>query len=368
MKKAAFIGIFVLAAASFFAINSNLKDKNTLEPFVAEAQEETEVEDAQAQKIDDPDIPEIRADLNLQPGSRIAVVSKSTQGEFWNLVLQGMQTAIDHVNDVYGFEKENKITFTFEGSENEQDIENQINTMDAVIAENPDVLCISAGDMQACQAQLEAATENGIPVVVFDSNVNDTTLVSAYRGTDNLEVGRIAAEKLSEAIGESGQIAIFSVNEKTTSIQERIQGFKNFYTEYENVEIVENIYENSEEDVVEVMKEVLVSYPDLKGVFCTNATIAEKYLSIQQEEGHDVKMVGVDGTKAQLQAIKDGKEIGVVSQHAFAIGYQTMAAALECSTPESIDQVEKRKILQPKWIDSGNMELPENAPYMYNIQ
>ena len=67
--------------------------------------------------------------------------------------------------------KDDQITMTFEGPDNEEDVETQINTMDAVIAENPDVLCISASDMDSCEAQLEAAKENGIPVIAFDSNV-----------------------------------------------------------------------------------------------------------------------------------------------------------------------------------------------------
>ena len=44
---------------------------------------------------------------------------------------------------------------TFEGPDNEEDVESQINTIDAVIAENPDVLCISASDMDSCQDSLK---------------------------------------------------------------------------------------------------------------------------------------------------------------------------------------------------------------------
>lgn len=86
---------------------------------------------------------------------------------------------------------------TFEGPDNEEDVETQINTIDAVIAENPDVLCISASDMDSCEAQLEAAKENGIPVIAFDSNVAEKKLVKAYRGTDNVQVGKMAAYQLA---------------------------------------------------------------------------------------------------------------------------------------------------------------------------
>ena len=53
--------------------------------------------------------------------------------------------------------KTKQITMTFEGPDDEEDVESQINTLDAVIAENPSVVCLSAGDMDSCQAQLEAA-------------------------------------------------------------------------------------------------------------------------------------------------------------------------------------------------------------------
>lgn len=97
---------------------------------------------------------------------------------------------------------------TFEGPDDEEDVESQINTLDAVIAENPSVVCLSAGDVDSCQAQLEAAKENGIPVVAFDSNVSDTKLVRAFRGTDNTQIGEYAAYKLGSAI-ENGKCGCF---------------------------------------------------------------------------------------------------------------------------------------------------------------
>lgn len=122
----------------------------------------TEVEEEKS-----PLIPEIDDTLSIEEGARIAVVSKSKKGEFWNKVKEGMEAAVKDVNEAYGFKKDKQITMTFEGPDDEEDVESQINTLDAVIAENPSVVCLSAGDMDSCQAQLEAAKENGIPVVAF---------------------------------------------------------------------------------------------------------------------------------------------------------------------------------------------------------
>ena len=53
--------------------------------------------------------------------------------------------------------------------------------------------------MESCQAQLETAEENGIPVVVLDSGVVTGT-VDSVCSTDNKAAGADAAKKLAEAV------------------------------------------------------------------------------------------------------------------------------------------------------------------------
>ena len=256
---------------------------------------------------------------------------------------------------------------TFEGPSDEQDIETQVNTLDAVIAENPTVLCMSAGDIESCQAQLEAASENGIPVVVFDSNVSDDELVAAFRGTDNAYAGKLAAEKLADAIGESGKIAVFSAQEKTESSQKRVEGFKEALADYEEISIVSELYTDKVNDMSEAMADVLRRYPDLDGVFCTNEDVADMYLGLDKGENTPV-MVGVDATSVQQKAITDGQELGTVSQDPYDIGYQTIiAAARAMSTdPAQAASVEKNVLLEPKWIDASNIDDASNGNYLYS--
>ena len=52
------------------------------------------------------------------------------------------------------FSSDDEIFYDFRGPSDEQDIETQVNTLDAVIAENPTVLCMSAGDIESCQHSL----------------------------------------------------------------------------------------------------------------------------------------------------------------------------------------------------------------------
>ena len=346
---------------------SKAEVEETIQPLVADAIEES---DSEAEAVDEQDesplIPEIDTDVKIKAGSRIAVVSKSVKGEYWKMVKKGMEDAVKAINDAYGFKKDDQITMTFEGPDNEEDVESQINTIDAVIAENPDVLCISASDMDSCQAQLEAAKENEIPVVAFDSNVSEKKLVKAYRGTDNVQVGKMAAYQLGSALGKMGKVAVFSAQQKTKSVQDRVDGFMNNIQKYGDIEVVEVIYSDQVDDMETAMKEVLDKYPALDGVFCTNADVTELYLGLEKSDAGDAPaLVGVDATTKQQEAIRNGEEIGCVSQQSYAMGYQTIWTAAETTAPKKSVTIEKNLLLNPAWIDSESVDDPDSSAYLY---
>lgn len=367
MKKTAVAAAAILTAMSMLAGCSREEVEKAIQPLVADVQETTEAEEMEESAEEEiPAIPEIDTSIPITAGARIAVVSKSTKGQFWDIVRKGMEEAVEAVNTAYGYEKDEQITMTFEGPDNEQNVGDQINIIDAVIAENPDVLCISAGDMDSCLAQLEAAKENGIPVVVFDSNVTETKLIRAFRATNNTLVGELAAVQLGSAIGKMGRVAVFSAQEKTQSAKNRTEGFLEKISNYTDIEVVEVVYEDQVENMTEAMQSVLDKYPELDGVFCTNANVAEEYLDMEKDdENKRIAMVGVDATTRQQEAIRNGEEIGVVSQQPYAIGYQTMWTAIQATAPRKKVKIQKRVLLDPAWIDTKNIDNPEYSDYIY---
>ena len=367
MKRAVVAAISLMTGLTMLTGCSKAEVEETIQPLVADAIKES---DSEAEAVDEQDesplIPEIDTDVKIEAGSRIAVVSKSVKGEYWKMVKKGMEDAVKAINDAYGFKKDDQITMTFEGPDNEEDVESQINTIDAVIAENPDVLCISASDMDSCQAQLEAAKENEIPVVAFDSNVSEKKLVKAYRGTDNVQVGKMAAYQLGSALGKMGKVAVFSAQQKTKSVQDRVDGFMNNIQKYGDIEVVEVIYSDQVDDMETAMKEVLDKYPALDGVFCTNADVTELYLGLEKSDAGDAPaLVGVDATTKQQEAIRNGEEIGCVSQQSYAMGYQTIWTAAETTAPKKSVTIEKNLLLNPAWIDSESVDDPDSSAYLY---
>lgn len=301
-------------------------------------------------------------ELNPEPGSHIAVVVKNTKSSFWNSVKKGMDQAVKDLNQKMGYKGEDKIKISFEGPTEETDVESQINIIDAVLSENPSVLCLAAIDMESCQAQLEAAAENDIPVVVLDSGVQ-SDLVNSVCATDNYTLGTEAAKKLAEVIGGQGQIAVMTHVAASQTSRDRETGFMETITNnYPEIEIVNISHENPETSMTEMAEAVLKLYPDVKGYFGTNEHAANAVLDAVSASGREIVVLGIDAGKKQIDAVKKGTEIGTFVQNSYGMGYATIVAAMRADL-----ELENDVFINCgyQWIDGSNIELPEYANYLY---
>lgn len=301
-------------------------------------------------------------ELNPEPGSHIAVVVKNTKSSFWNSVKKGMDQAVKDLNQKMGYKGEDKIKISFEGPTEETDVESQINIIDAVLSENPSVLCLAAIDMESCQAQLEAAAENDIPVVVLDSGVQ-SDLVNSVCATDNYTLGTEAAKKLAEVIGGQGQIAVMTHVAASQTSRDRETGFMETITNnYPEIEIVNISHENPETSMAEMAEAVLKLYPDVKGYFGTNEHAANAVLDAVSASGREIVVLGIDAGKKQIDAVKKGTEIGTFVQNSYGMGYATIVAAMRADL-----ELENDAFINCgyQWIDGSNIELPEYANYLY---
>lgn len=300
-------------------------------------------------------------ELNPEPGTRIAVVVKNTKTGFWKNVKKGMDDAVEDLNEKMGYKGEDKIKISFEGPGNETDVESQINIIDAVLSENPSILCLAAIDMESCQPQVEGATLNGIPVVVLDSGVQSEQ-VNAICATDNYAAGTEAAKKMAEALGEKGQVAIMAHVETSESSQKRVAGFTDEMKNHPEIEIVNISYENEETSMSELAEAVLKLYPEVKGYYCTNEIATNNVLDIVNTSDKEVKVIGFDSGEKQIKAVKDGVELGMFAQNPYGMGYATIVAGVRADQGLENDAFINTGY---QWIDSTSIELPEYKNYLY---
>ena len=301
-------------------------------------------------------------ELTPEAGSRIAVVLKSTRDEFWTTVRDGIEDAVKALNEKMGYTGEDQIMVSFDGPTDDSDVEKQIDLIDTVLSENPTILCIAAIDRQSCEAQLEMAAENDIPVVMLDSGV-ESGPISALCATDNYAAGTEAAKKMAEAIGDEGQIAVMTHTESTQTSQDREKGFTDEISKnHPNIEIVNISHENDDFTMEKMADAVFTLYPEVEGYFCTNEDASGAVLDALDAAGKEITVIGFDSGEQQQNAVKNGTELEFFAQNPYGMGYAAVIAGVRADQNLEVDTFINTSY---QWIDSSNLENEEYSSYLY---
>ncbi len=285
----------------------------------------------------------------------IPIVSKGFQHQFWQAVKKGAeQAAVD-----YG------VTITFEGPETEAMVDKQIEMVEAALSKNPDALCLAALDSKAVIPLIERATEEGIPVIGFDSGV-DSELIAATAATDNYAASMYAADKMAELIGEEGKIGMVVHDQTSKTGVDRRDGFKDrIEDKYPNIEIVDIQYGDGDQlKSTEVAKAMFTAHPDLSGFFGSNEGSIVGVLNAIREVGLEGKIVavGYDSGKAQMDAVREGVIAGSISQDPIGIGYKAVEAAVKAVNGEELEENIDTGFV---WYDASNIDSEDVFPVLY---
>lgn len=180
--------------------------------------------------------------LNLEPGTYISVLGKEEDSPYWNQIRAGVQQAADDLNEMLDYSGDDSIKVLFNAPSSGEDIDEQVNILDEELARYPDVIAIASVDENASAVQFDLATENGIPIVAFDSD-NTYQGIQCICITDNTAAAAEGAQKLCEATGGAGEVALIVHDSVSGNAKERAQAFTSEISEnYPQINVVETIY------------------------------------------------------------------------------------------------------------------------------
>ena len=286
----------------------------------------------------------------------IPIISKGFQHQFWQAVRSGAEKAATDFN----------VEITFEGPESESQVDKQIEMLQTAIDKKPAAICFAALDSKAAIPLLEKAKAANIPVIGFDSGV-DSDIPVTTAATDNLAAAALAADKLAEAIGGSGEVGVVVHDQTSRTGIDRRDGFVNqIKAKYPNITIVDIQYGGGDQlKSTDLTKAMIQAHPNIKGFFGANEGSAIGVLNAVKELGMEGKItvIGYDSGKAQIDAVGSGVMAGAITQDPIGIGYKCVEAAVKAIKGEQL----------PKMIDTGfhyytkeNIEDATIKPLLYN--
>jgi len=269
-----------------------------------------------------------------------ALVPKAMNNPFFDLARDGCYAAQEELADV---------TCEYIGPGEHTELE-QIQIVQDLITKGVDGIAVAPSNAPAMAKVLKAATEAGIPVMTWDSDLleEDKGLRATYVGTNNYNIGVHLAELVQARHPDGGTICLQTGGAAAANHNERLKGARDTlagadtgtppgemlngeggWTEISGCPLVTNDDGNV---AVQGMTDILAANPDLTAFLSTGAftqwfdnayrQAAEPYKA--KMDAGELTIVVADTLPMQLEQTADGLGNGLVGQRPYEMGYKAM--------------------------------------------
>jgi ribose transport system substrate-binding protein len=293
---------------------------------------------------------------------RVAVIPKGTTHVFWKSVHAGAEKAAKELGDV---------EILWKGPHLENDRDEQIKVVQDFVTNKVDAICLAPLDKQALVGVVNEAVDASIPVVIFDSALQDESKIVSYVATDNRKGGELAAKQMATALGGKGNVIILRYNAGSESTEQREEGFLEVLAkEYPEIKVISsNQYAGTtQEESLTKATEVLNKYKDeVNGIFAVCEPNAAGVIGALKETEltGKVKFIAFDPSEDLIRSMDSGTCHGIVLQDPITMGYESVKAAVNkirgtaavekrigtgefIATPDNMKTEQMSKLLSPE--------------------
>jgi simple sugar transport system substrate-binding protein len=240
------------------------------------------------------------------------------------------------------FSEDHENVNAFQQGPSEADAALQVQVIEDLLAQGVDSLCVIPFQPESVEPVLQRAREEGVVVITHEAS-NQINIDYDIEAFDNAAYGRHLMDHLAERMGEEGEYVVFvgSLTSRThnewvdAAIEHQLENYPNMTLVGDKNESYDNA-----ETAYERMQELLITYPDLKGMQGSSANDVIGAGQAVEEAGlqDDIAVVGTS-----LPSMAGGLlETGAVDLISFwdpaLAGYACNSLALmllEGETPEA---------------------------------
>ncbi|MDE5749865.1 MAG: substrate-binding domain-containing protein, partial [Duncaniella sp.] len=237
----------------------------------------------------------------------------------------------------------------------DDDSDRQVGQVRRFMDEGYDVICVAPNEAEPLTPVIIEAAERGIPVVIFDRNVN-TDRYTAFQGADNVGIGRAAARYAADLLDGRGRVLELKGRMGSTPAAERNRGFMDEVTaNHRGIEVVGSaVADWNEEDAERVTDSLLDISTDIDLIYAHNDRMATAARKAAARHGIHPYIIGIDaapeiGMKAVADSVIDATFVYPTD------GYRLVRTALAIHRGEPY---EARVILPvPSAVDLSNVNI-----------
>ncbi|HEY4218107.1 MAG TPA: substrate-binding domain-containing protein [Gemmatimonadaceae bacterium] len=220
----------------------------------------------------------------------------------------------------------------------DRDLAKQQSQIDNFIVQHVDAIVVCPVDSRGIGPAIVRANTAKIPVFTADIAAQGGTVVS-HVASDNIEGGRLAAEYIAKAIGDSGDVGVIGENDVQTTI-DRQQGFTQALATHSKIKVVAQLDGSGVRDrSLRAADDLLQAHPKVRAIFAINDESALGTLAAAQARKAHPVIVGYDAAPEARRAILGSTPLRAdVAQQPSLIGQKTIdaiASYFAGQTPEA---------------------------------
>lgn len=235
------------------------------------------------------------------------------------------------------------------------DVSTAISQLRNFESQKVDAIIVNPIDETALNDTVNQIVDNGIPVLGVNAFLTAEKLVT-FVGSPDVKAGETEAQQIMDAIGGKGNVVILEGPIGQTGQVGRKEGIYNILKKNPDVKVIAEKTANwSRAEAMTIMENWIQTHGDkIDAVIAQNDEMAIGALNALAARGmNDVPVVGVDGVKDALQAVKDGKMIATVFQNAKVQGETVIEMAIKAAKGE---QIEKRYEIPFELVTKDNVD------------
>jgi ribose transport system substrate-binding protein len=250
-------------------------------------------------------------------GEKIAVFTKNQTNPFFQAVRLGAESAARQLHAAVLHYVPTR----------PDSIPEQMSQIEDVIVKRPDAIVFTPVDYRAMTPGVVKMNEAKIPVVNITDHAEKGQFVT-FVGADDHLLGLQTGRSLLEAMGGQGSVVILEGVRGTITNADRMRGFRDALKEFPQVKLLASQPGNYQRlQALQVTENLMQSFPRIDGVMAANDAMAIGAIEALDAAGRKALVIGINGTKEAVDAIKAGKLLASGDYNAFNQGcLGTMAA------------------------------------------
>jgi ribose transport system substrate-binding protein len=206
-------------------------------------------------------------------------------------------------------------------------VSRQVEQIEMMLDEGISVLILTPVNSDGLTDILKRARQQGVKIIVVDSNVSDEQLVDCTIVSDNYKAGCLLGDYLLQS-KENSKVVIMT-HETAMSGRERVQGFIDTIKGNDGIEVVEEVpCEGQLEIAMPQMEKLIEQGKEFDSVFCLNDPSSLGAAAALETRGllDKVDIYGIDASPDAKQLIYEGKMKASVAQFPSRIGEEAANA------------------------------------------